>query len=267
MRRRRQRQRLRGIFPRLLSHLWAGIIGLSRWLLRHPQPFGALCLILAIGWLLRAYMLQAEDFRVSRVAIPVNSPLTVSESLVGTNIWRVDVEALADTLGKQQPWLKEVRVIRQLPDTLRIDPIPRVPIAQVRLDHWYSVDRAGFLWPSAENEPNERLVRIAGLGTTSSAAKLREGEKLAAAVRIAEKMRRLRLPSARRVTELDVSDLQQLRLVLDDDTQVLCGSELELDAHLERLRLALKKITQNAEPMQYIDVRFQDPVALPRSSS
>ena len=87
-----------------------------------------------------------------------------------------------------------------------------------------------------------------------------------AALRILQNLRRTQPVIWRRLTELDIGDPDQLRLVLDGEMEIRCGSERELDTQLVRLRQALKAVAKRSLKARYIDVRFQDPVVGPESS-
>ena len=78
-------------------------------------------------------------------------------------------------------------------------------------------------------------------------------------------IRRTPLSLSRRLIEINVVDPQQIRFLMEGDTEVRCGTESELDAHLQRLRVALRAIARQSLDAQYIDVRFQEPVVHPRT--
>jgi cell division septal protein FtsQ len=208
------------------------------------------------------------------VYLPPQSSLQLRQPLIGANLWDLDIRALADDLKKQQPWLKEIRVVRQLPNAIRIEPIPRVPIAQVRIDlsaqagRWYPVDRDGFILPESNADPADRLIRLVGFERTGGA--LRAGrentdERLKLALRVLEALRRAPSLIPRRLTEINVGNPQQIRFLIDGETEVRCGSEAELGAQLERLQAALKAVAKQPLDVRYIDVRFQEPVIGPRT--
>jgi len=58
---------------------------------------------------------------------------------------------------------------------------------------------------------------------------------------------------------------QQLRFLLDGETEVRCGAETDLGVQLERLRATLKAISKQSMAVRYIDVRFKEPVIAPRT--
>ena len=259
----RRRQSFNGLVPQLGRGLFAGL----RWLSRHPQPVMALALTAGILWALWGYAQRADAFRITQVHLPSQSSLKLPEPLIGTNLWELDIRALADTLHRQQPWLKTVRVVRQLPNAIRIQTITRIPLAQVKLAAWYPVDRDGFVLPDAASEPSPNLIRITGFAPGRSGLKagaLNTDERLATGLRIAQSLRKTGA-LAQRLTAIDVADLAQLRLTLDGETEVRCGAEAELNAQLERLRATLKIIAKQPMAVRYIDVRFKEPVIAPRT--
>ena len=68
-----------------------------------------------------------------------------------------------------------------------------------------------------------------------------------------------------KITEVNVADAQRIRFLIDNETEVRCGSEGELETHLERLRSTLSAIARQQLAVSYIDVGFPEPVVQPRS--
>lgn len=263
MKRRQRTRRLVGLVP----SLWRGGVAVGRWVARRPQPFllaAGLTAGSVWGW---GYLQRADAFRIARIALPADASLKVPASVLGENLWRVDLGALAERLHQQQPSLKEVRVIRQLPNTLRVEPVKRQPVAQLRLERWYPVDREGFILPEPTAEPSERLVRITGFERAGGLRADRDNadERLQLALRVLTLLRRSPVVMARHLTELNVAEPQQIRFTLGEAVEVRCGSETELSAHLERLQAALKVLAKRPLAAQYIDVRFPEPVIAPNA--
>ena len=263
---RARRRRIIGIVPRLGRMVWAG----CRWTLRHPQLLLAALGVAAVLWLSWGYVRHADVFRITYVDLPAGSSFQFPKTLIGDNLLTVDLRALAETLHRQQPSLKAVRVVRRLPNTLRVEPIQRLPVAQVWLDQWYPVDGQGFVLQEGSVEPDERLIRLVGFERAK--VPLRPGrenadDRLRLALRVLGVLRGVPPSIARRLTEADVSEPDQIRFLLDGKTEVRCGSEAELADHLGRLQAALKAIAKQPFEVAYIDVRFQEPVIGPRASA
>jgi cell division septal protein FtsQ len=263
-RNRAKRRRIAGLLPKAMG----GLLRLIGWLFRHPQPILLLGILSVLGWSIWRFGRDAEVFRITQVLLPAQSSLKVRDTLIGTNIWDLDIRSLAEELKRQEPSLKEVRVVRRLPNAVRIDPIPRLPVAQVKLDRWYAVDRGGFILPNGQAEPDGRLVQLSGFrqaGIPLRAGRENSEDRLAMALRVLGTLRRNPSLLSRRLVEINVADPQQIRFSLEGETEIRCGSETELDAHLGRLRSALKAIGRRSLDARYIDVRFQEPVIAPRT--
>lgn len=252
-----------GLLPWLGRRAAAG----GRWLARHPQPFVLVAGSALVAWGLWGYAQRSDAFRITQVNLPQDSTLRVPPSVMGTNLWSLNLRSLSEELHQQQPWLRQVRVVRRLPNTVRIDALRRIPTAQVKLDRWYQVDGEGFILPEGRTEAFEGLIRLSGVNKTGTlrAGKDNSDERLQLALRVAKGIRRSPVFVARKLAEVNVNDPQQIRLVLDGETEVRCGSEIELDAHLQRLRAVLKTLARQQLDVRYIDVRFQEPVVGPRA--
>lgn len=239
------------------------------WLAGHPQP-AALAVVLIGCWVAgQAWARQAELFRIVTVQAPADSPVRVPNTVIGRNIWDVDLSALAGQLKAQQPSLKYIRVTRRLPNTLRVDVVQRLPVAQVKTGGWHAVDRAGFVFPDSAAAPIDGLVMLEGV-TGPGRPALKEGrehdhERLQLAFRVTEQLSRSSALGRHRVMSIDVGDPNQLLFVMDDEIEVRCGSEAELAEHLDRLKAALERIAANRLAVRYIDVRFPEPVIGPRT--
>jgi len=258
-------RRSTGVVPGALRGVWAGV----RWLFTHPKPFALGLFLAGLGWSVWAYAQQAEPFKITQVILPADSPLQLRTTLIGQNLLKLDVRGLAEELRHQQPALKQVRVVRVLPNALRIEPVMRVPVAQVRLDAWYQVDGDGFVLPEGKGSAADHMVQLSGFDKGSPAVHAgheNTNDRLQLALRVLAGVQHGPATIARQVTSIDVSNPQGLRLILQDGTEVRCGSEEELGAHLARLQAALKALAkQQAMDVGYIDVRFQEPVLGPKT--
>ena len=260
-----RRRKLRGIIPALV----AACGRVLRWLLVHPQWLLALGLVAGGGWGLCRFVSRSEAFRVREVRVPPKSLLKVpAASLLGRNIWAVDLEALARDVKAQQPHLKRVRVIRLLPQTIQIETLERTPVAQVLLRGWHPVDRDGYILPASAAVPANQLVIVKGVENPKAPlapGKLNSSERLQRALQLIEQLRASPWLAGHRLTVVDVADPQQVNFVIDQDVEIRCGSQAQLTQDLKRLRTVLQQLAKHGLGVRYIDLRFQDPVIGPRS--
>lgn len=259
-----KRRRTRpGLLPRTWAAVWAGI----RRCLWHPQLLVGAGMA-AVGGACWFGASRSEAFRVTDVQLPLHSTLKIPASVIGQNLWAVNLDALANGLKTQQPFLKRVRVIRLAPNTLRVETVERTPAAQVRVGaQWYPVDPDGFIVAKAGPVPWDALIMLKGVD--SSRTPLKPGrenanDRLLLALRMAEQLRRSPVLIGRRVTAVDVGNPAQLTFVLDEDVEIRCGEEGALSQHLDRLRAVLYRVSRHQLAVRAIDVRFKDPVVSPR---
>jgi cell division septal protein FtsQ len=229
-----------------------------------PQPRTVVLLsLLAVGvWGVWRAVRSLDAFRIVRVELAAGSTVTLPRpSLIGANLWAVDVRAVAQAIRASHPWLEEVQVIRRLPNILRIHAVERVPVAQVRTDAWRMIDRSGVVSPFSSPTPYEKLVRL--IGVNIGRAKGPGDDSLPRGLRVLAALRKGPSTAVSRITEVTVSDPRATRLLLDDATEVRCGSEVELPAQLARLETILQVIAKQSMPIRAVDVRFSEPVIVP----
>jgi len=261
---RRSKKRVTGVIPRLFKALGSAL----GWGFRNPQFLIVVIVLFGLSLGVWRQIQRLDAFRVERIEMPGDSQLHLPDSVMGANIWEIDLQTLAATLKRQEPWLKAVRVVRVLPSTLRVDIIERSAAGQVQLDQWYPVDAEGFILPQGSRKPQESISRL--IGTESPQAPLRvgrvnTGSSLQLALRVLASLKRSPVLDARRVGVVDVSDPNQISFIIGEDTEIRCGSEAELNEQMDRLKTALEQISKQQIEVRYIDVRFQEPVVSPRT--
>lgn len=259
-----RRKTLRGVIPRFLAALGRGL----RWLILHPQWLLTVAILTGMGWGAWRVITRSEAFRVTEVRLPAKSALKIPKSsLVGRNIWAVDIEALAGELKTQQPHLKQLRVIRALPQVLHIETVERRPVAQVLLRSWHPVDQDGYLLPSSSPTPAEHLVILRGVDDPNaplSVGKPNTGERLQRALKLIDQLRGSPWLAGHQLSVVDAADPEQINFVLDQGMEIRCGSQAQLIQDLKRLRTVLQQVAKHELHVRYIDLRFQDPVIGPK---
>ena len=125
----KRRRRDAGVIPRLMGQARRG----APWVGKRSVPVAAAGIAAAVGAAVWCGASRSDAFRVTAVQLPLNSALKIPELVIGQNLWAVDLNAVAEGLKRQQPFLKQVRVIRSIPNTLRVETVQRTPVAQVRI--------------------------------------------------------------------------------------------------------------------------------------
>ena len=266
-----KKRRLRkptGVVPRLGQAIgtWLGrVVG-------RPQLWVALAVIAGAIIGLPQVARHSEAFGIQRIVLPPGSTLQVPASLIGQNLWTVDLQRVADQLKSQQPQLKRVRVIRQMPNTLSIEVSQRLPVGQLRLatGRWHPVDLDSFVLSDGRPSPWEHLVVMKGIDQGRPAVKVgveNTNERLLEAVGMVAWLRRSPALIGHQLTAIDVADLRHVTLVLEDDVEIRCGSARQLTEQMGRVRSVFKNMAKQPVEVQYIDVRFPEPVIGQRLSA
>lgn len=259
----RRRQRIPGVVPVVARGIWHAI----RWTFQHARPFVAVAAVLAVVGMCGGLAIRSEAFLIEDVQMTAETPLIVPPTLIGRNLWDVDLRGLSDTLKRQQPHLKQVRVTRRLPNALSIHAVQRVPVAQIKLVPWHLVDADGYVLPEARQKPFDQVVLLKGVEHAKAPLKVgreNQTEAMQRALRVLSRLRTAPALAAHRLVSIDVSDPAQLLFAIDDEIEIRCGSEAELAIQLGRLRSVLDRVAREDIIIRYIDLRFPDPVVGPR---
>lgn len=138
-----------------------------------PARFFGVVLVVAlavgIALSLRHYVTSSPRFAVQKLVITGLERRTESEILelsgakIGANVFAIDLEVLRVRL-LQDPWLAEVRVARQLPNTLSIEVKERKAAALVALGETYLASRDGTIIKRLDQGDPTDFPLVTGLG-------------------------------------------------------------------------------------------------------
>lgn len=207
-----------------------------KWCVSHPQLFFMLAMLGVSSLGVWTVVSRSEAFAITEVQVPANVSLKVPESLIGQNLWSVDLSSLAALLNTQQPHLKRLRVIRRLPHTLQIEAVERTPLAQLKLSQWsphphsvrrtddspsanmqvggwHLIDEEGFILPQGRPTPWEHLVMLKGMEGAEPPLRVgRENtdERVSSALRVVARLVRSSALAHRQVVAVDVSNPQHV---------------------------------------------------------
>lgn len=253
-----RRRRFSGAVPWLFRKLFNGFL----WVFAHVQVVAAMAIL--VGFVAGVWIVATRSpaFAITTITVPAGVNVKVPQSLIGQNLWTVDLKALELSLNAQQKDLKHLRAIRRVPHTLEIEAALRTPVAQIKLGQWYPVDREGYVLSQGKTAPWDALVALKGVDAPN--ARVRAGranptDRMLRALRLAVLLQRSPELVHHRLQAVDIGDPVSLKLVVDD-IEIRCGNETQLATGLQRLRDVLRTVAVDSMPVRYIDVRFHDPV-------
>ncbi|MBE3031627.1 MAG: FtsQ-type POTRA domain-containing protein [Actinobacteria bacterium] len=225
----------------------------------------AVCAVVAVYAGYRAFdlVVSASSLQVRHIAVRGNVRLSAGEvqalvdGLRGSNILTADLAAYRQRL-LESPWVADVALRRLLPSTVEVFVSERRPVGLCRLNgQLYLVDRSGTLIDEFGPQYSEfDLPIIDGLVRAQTTGDPAIDERRAdLAARVIEAVAE-RTDLARRVSQIDVSDLHDAVVLLERDPALLHVGE---DKFLERLQSYVDlapALRERVPDIDYVDLRF-----------
>ena len=237
----------------------------SWWLLARAAALAAL--VLYGGYRAVSFVLNAEALTITRITVSGNSRLSKGEvvalldGLRGDNMLTVDLDAWRKKL-LSSPWVADASVRRVLPGTVAVSISERQPMGIGRInDRLYLIDdRGGIIDEFGPNYAEFDLPIIDGLAAPpSDNGPLVDQPRAALASRVLSSLQ-ARPDLAKKVSEIDVSDVRDAVLLLKGDTALVrVGSEQFTERLQSYLDLA-PTLHERIAAIDYVDLRFDERV-------
>lgn len=183
----------------------------------------------------------------------------------GRNIFKIKLRQEAQKMSRIYPDYKKIVLRRVLPDRVVIDFEPRQAVALLRLSDDFYVDREGVLFRlSRQRQSNSQLPLIVGLGARipnpRSGAKYNE-EPLQAILEFINCLKEDRVLSEYiKIQQADLTNINDIILFTSVGCKINLGAIGSLDKDLSILRRLISDIKPDLTTVEYIDLRFREPV-------
>jgi cell division protein FtsQ len=192
------------------------------------------------GYGMRYFLLHSPHFALRNVQISPTHHVT-AEALrrraaipAGTNLFRLDLATVRQNLASV-PWLRSVKLHRELPATLRVEVSEYEPVALICLDSLYLVSATGEVFKRAAASEYDHLPVLTGFGR---AAYLMEPELTHGQIRAAllALSRYQSHPGRPAIGEVHFDRFIGVTLYTDSGIAIRLGqgSDSDLDARLRR---------------------------------
>src|SRR5258705_1029965 len=245
---------------------------------RKPRLFGwswrravraavLLAVVLFVGYRVTHDVLSAEALTITRLSVSGNSRMSRGEVVAlldgmrGTNMLTVDLESWREKL-LSSPWVADAAIRRVLPGTVAVAIAERQPmgIGRVNDDLYLIDDRGGIIDQFGPNYAEFDLPIIDGLAAAPrDNGALIDEARAALASRVLSSLQP-RPALARRVSEVDVSDVRDAVLILKGDTALIrVGNEQFVERLQSYLDLA-PALRERIATIDYVDLRFDERV-------
>jgi cell division protein FtsQ len=221
----------------------------------------AAALVVARG---RTVMARAGVLQVDHIVVHGNERLSKGEVLAmvdglrGESLFGTDLDRWRRRL-MASPWVRDAALRRSLPSTVDIAISERMPVGVSRVgDAMYLVDERGILIDQYGPPYSDLdLPIIDGLATPSSDGTAADTARADLAARVIASIR-TKPDLAKRLSQIDVSDLHNASVILSGDPAVVyLGDDLFVQRLREYVDLAAA-LRERVPNIDYVDLRFDD---------
>ncbi len=231
-----------------------------------------LCILILSGAIygLRHFFLNSPYFTVRSIVINNdrgfsldNEESKLKKIYSGKNIFKVDLRYMKNMIGKDLPQLKKVEARRELPNVLVVDIFSRLPAAVIETSGGIVVDKDGVVLTIGEGKKD--LINIVGLKYF---------------LNVPHRGERIDTPSLNKALNLiNVIDTRMSSykdkmeyIDISDKNNLILGVEgvpvkMGIDGFLSKLKILEEMINDpniKFNDINYIDLRFKDPVIFPK---
>jgi len=228
-----------------------------------------------VFYVARGFVTSSQWLTVSRISVHGNSRMSSAdvqaqlEGLIGANILMFDIDAWRQKL-RTLPWVADVAIRRQLPDTVAVFVSERTAAAIGRLDgQLYLIDQRGeIIDPYGPAYAGIDLPIVDGLAAGRSSEFQVDDERAKVAARLFAALQ-TRPDIASRISQIDVSEPDAVAVVLKGDTAVVRVGNRQF---IERLQsyIELAPVFRESVPdIESVDLRYDERVIvkpLPRGT-
>jgi len=218
-------------------------------------------LVLARG---RHAMAQLGVLQVDRVVVHGNQRLSKGEVLAvlnglrGESLFWTDLDAWRARL-MSSPWVRDAALRRSLPSTVDVMISERQPIGVSRLhDDLYLVDERGVVIDQyGPQYADLDLPIIDGLAVSPGDRSATDAARADLAARVIAAVRS-RPELARKLSQIDVSDVHNASVILSGDPAVLYLGDDQFLQRLQSYTELAPALRERVAEMDYVDLRFDE---------
>jgi cell division septal protein FtsQ len=229
--------------------------------------FIRLIVFLFLGWMLFKawdFLATSELFAVHDVVIDTSIQFIDTSDLkhlTGRNIFKVDLVRLHNKIKAQYPQIAELRVIRELPDRIKVLAKRRDPVIQANIKGKNLVldgEAVALYYTPAPIE----LPLVTGVSSADGRHVLGgplKAKTIAIALDIVRSFRSHGHTAQLKITSIDVSNLSKIDMSIGPTFHVILDQDnYQTRVGLLEMLLAQRKI--DFKQVRYIDLRFSEPI-------
>jgi len=205
---------------------------------------------------LKNKIVNMECFRIKNIdtILPLDK---LHKRIIGRSIFTVDMGKIYRRISANYPGYKKIQIIKEFPNTLKINAEKRLPFVQLKSRKYYLLDRE-FVVLGECSEPYPTLLIIE---TGDYKGRLERGEmiknrKLVKAFELVEELEKSKFIQRFKINLINVANLESLFLLVGD-VKIILGEGDFKNKLLILDSLVKKKFNDNLSSISYIDLRYK----------
>lgn len=215
------------------------------------------------------YLQQAPWLAVQYIRLQEDTPLSRQQILQAAGL-QTGMSMLAVAPGRQaqqlkeQPWVKQVRLQRQWPQTVTLEVISQQPVAIVLADYLYYINGQGV--PFKQLKPGDALdfPVVTGISQQQLQHSHNGCQALQPALQVLRAIRSLEAKHLGRISEIHLSSQQEVELrFLKQPVSMRLGQN-NFEAKLRNFLAVRPHMSMDMQRLAYIDLTLKDQVIVRR---
>ncbi len=218
----------------------------------------AFCIFLAFAALLYSGMViyRAGFFTITEVRSNVSIEPFIKNYIKGKSLVNLDIKKIYRTIIKMHPEYKDVKVIKEFPQSLRIDVSLRMPVVQLHTTNFYLLDKDGVVISMSESNhfPQIMLIEMENSNIIFPVGLPVKEQRLALAFKLMARLKEHKFLKKFLIKTINVS-YPEANYFTMNNTHVIIGN----DDYTRKLyileNLLNKELNGNISSVEYIDLR------------
>jgi len=181
----------------------------------------------------------------------------------GRNIFDINIASMSQQIKSDYPVIKDAVVRRILPDKIQIDVIPRIPVAKIKLNENYPIDKVGMILSPGMRSKDIPVITGFSMWLRPRTGEVIKNNRIAKALELISALNKSSLTLKYKVAAIDASNHRNLSFYMDNGIEVKIGGE-DFPKRIENLKKNLSNPNLDKKNIKYIDLRFRDIVIGPK---
>lgn len=199
----------------------------------------------------------SDSFCITEVLSNVNLEDSLVENIKGQSLFTFNFRDCYNQIAKLHPEYKQVRLIKTFPNALKVEVLIREPLAQIRINKFYLIDKEAVVLTDGQNEPWDDfiIIEIPDYNRHLQRGKNIDDKRLDYAFRLMQALNKSEIYNDYNVSKINVGAISLVNFFVDD-AKVILG-EGDYDKKLYFLENILKqKLDNTFSNVEQIDLRY-----------